>query len=119
MGLSLPKSNLIFLKKCLDKWVHFTILNEFISRIEVHERDKKRAKQAVQHIGIYFNYIGRFENEVTQLAEPTEQEVRQMREEIEEAKKEKSRAYHRQYSREYRARNLEKQREYDLSLIHI
>ena len=39
-----------------------------------------------------------FENEVTQLAEPTEQEIRQMREEIEEAKKEKSRAYHRQYS---------------------
>ena len=24
MGLSLPKSNLIFKKKCLDKWVHFT-----------------------------------------------------------------------------------------------
>ena len=89
------------------------ILNEFISRIEVHERDKKRAKQAIQHIGIYFNYIGKFENEVTQLAEPTEQEIRQMREEIEEAKKEKSRAYHRQYSREYRARKLEKQREYD------
>ena len=53
----------------------------------MHERDKKRAKQAIQHIGIYFNYIGRFENEVTQLAEPTEQEIRQMREEIEEAKK--------------------------------
>ena len=64
-------------------------------------------------INLYFNYIGRFENEVTQLAEPTEQEIRQMREEIEEAKKEKSRAYHRQYSREYRAPNLEKQREYD------
>ena len=27
MGLSLPKSNLIFLKKCLDKWVHFTLFN--------------------------------------------------------------------------------------------
>ena len=91
-----------------------------------------------QHISIYFNYIGKFENEVTQLAEPTEQEIRQMREEIEEAKKENpswltvilfycagcaaacafrlarySRAYHRNYSREYRARNLEKQREYD------
>ena len=89
------------------------ILNEFISRIEVHERDKKRAKQAIQHIGIYFNYIGKFENEVTQLTEPTEQEIRQMREKIEEAQKEKSRAYHRQYSREYRARNLEKRREYD------
>ena len=89
------------------------ILNEFISRIEVHERDQKRARYAIQHISIYFNYIGKFENEVTQLAEPTEQEIRQMRGEIEEAKKEKSRAYHRQYSREYRARNLEKQREYD------
>ena len=79
----------------------------------MHERDQKRARYAIQHISIYFNYIGKFENEVTQLAEPTEQEIRQMREEIEEAKKEKSRAYHRQYSREYRARNLEKQREYD------
>ena len=30
MGLSLPKSNLIFLKKCLDKWVHFNgLLTEF------------------------------------------------------------------------------------------
>ena len=36
-----------------------------------------------------------------------------MSEEIEEARKEKSRAYHRNYSREYRAKNLEKQREYD------
>ena len=53
------------------------ILNEFISRIEVHERDQKRARYAIQHISIYFNYIGKFENEVTQLAEPTEQ-VRQL-----------------------------------------
>ena len=89
------------------------ILNEFISKIEVHEREQKRARYAIQHIGIYFNHIGRFENELTQLAEPTEQEIIQMREEIEEAKKEKSRAYHREYSRAYRARNIEKQREYD------
>ena len=34
--------------------------------------NQKRAKYAIQHISIYFNYIGRFENEVTQLAEPTE-----------------------------------------------
>ena len=89
------------------------ILNEFISKIEVHERDQKRARYAIQHIGIYFNHIGRFENELTQLTEPTEQEIIQMREEIEEAKKEKSRAYHREYSRAYRAKNIEKQREYD------
>ena len=35
------------------------ILNEFISRIEVHERDQKRARYAIQHISIYFNYIGK------------------------------------------------------------
>ena len=52
------------------------VLNEFIGRIEVHERDRKRAKNAIQHIGIYFNYIGKFENEVTPLAEPTGQEIR-------------------------------------------
>ena len=37
----------------------------------------------------------------------------QMREEIEEAKKEKLRAYHRAYSKEYRAKNIEKFREYE------
>ena len=57
--------------------------------------------------------IGKFENELTQLAEPTEEEIRQMREKIEEAQKEKSRAYHRNYSKEYRAKNLEKRREYE------
>ena len=66
------------------------ILNEFVSRIEVHERDKKRAKQAIQHISIYFNYIGRFENQVKPVAEPTQQENRQIREKIEEAPKGKS-----------------------------
>ena len=50
--------------KLIDRYADFTdltptVLNEFISRIEVHERDKKRAKQAIQHIGIYFNHIGR------------------------------------------------------------
>ena len=62
---------------------------------------------------MYFNYIGKFENELTKQIEPTEQEMIQMWEEIEEAKKEKSRAYHRAYSKEYRAKNLEKFREYE------
>ena len=90
-----------------------TAINEFISKIVVHERDVKRAKYAVQRIAVYFNYIGKFENELTKEIEPTEQETIQMREEIEEDKKEKSRAYHRVYSKEYRAKNLEKFREYE------
>ena len=85
----------------------------FINKIVVHERDVKRAKYAVQRIEVYFNYIGRFENDLTKEIEPTEQEMIQMREEIEEAKKEKSRAYQREYSKAYREKNLEKCREYE------
>lgn len=73
----------------------------------------KGARYVVQHIEIYFNYIGKFENELTGLAEPTEQEIRQMREEIEEAKREKNRAYHRDYSKEYREKHRDRLREYD------
>lgn len=90
-----------------------TAINEFISKIVVHERDVKRAKYAVQRIEVYFNYIGKFENELTKEIEPTEQEMIQMREEIEEAKKEKTRAYHRAYSKEYRSKNIDKFREYE------
>lgn len=79
----------------------------------MHERDVKRAKYVVQRIEVYFNYIGKFENELTKQIEPTEQEMIQMREEIEEARREKSRAYHRAYSKAYRAKNLEKCREYE------
>ena len=90
-----------------------TIINEFISKIVVHERDVKRAKYVVQRIEVYFNYIGKFENELTKQIEPTKEEMLQMREEIEEAKKEKARAYRRAYYKEYRAKNLEKCREYE------
>jgi DNA invertase Pin-like site-specific DNA recombinase/phage host-nuclease inhibitor protein Gam len=92
-----------------------TAINEFISKIVIHERDVKRAKYAVQRVEVHFNYIGKFENELThtELTESSEQERERMREEIENAKLEKCRAYHRAYSKEYRAKNLEKHREYD------
>ena len=51
-----------------------TAINEFISKIVVYERDVKRAKYAVQRIEVYFNYIGRFENELTKDIEPTEEQ---------------------------------------------
>jgi len=90
-----------------------TAINEFISKIVIHERDIKRAKQTPQYVEVYFNYIGKFENELTDLAEPTEQERECMIEEIKNAQKEKSRAYHKVYRKEYRAKNIEKCREYD------
>jgi DNA invertase Pin-like site-specific DNA recombinase len=90
-----------------------TAINEFISKLVVHERDVKGARLFVQHVEVYFNHIGRFENELTETAEPTGQEYERMREEIEEAKREKIREYHRAYRKPYRERNLEKQREYE------
>ena len=62
---------------------------------------------------VYFNYIGKFENELTEEIAPSEQECQRMREEIDKAKHEKELAYHRAYNKAYRAKNLEKCREYD------
>jgi hypothetical protein len=104
--------------KLVEKYCEFneitpTVINEFIGKLVVHERDKKGARLFVQHVEVHFNYIGKFENELTETAEPTEEEYKQMREEIEEAKREKIREYHRAYRKPYREKNLEKQREYD------
>ena len=37
-----------------------TVLRTFISKIIIHERDKKHSKTATQKIDIYFRYIGQF-----------------------------------------------------------
>ena len=64
----------------------------------VHERHAKCAtKYVVQHVEVHFNYIVTFENELTELAEPTEQELERMKAEIEEAKKEVTHECHRAY----------------------
>jgi hypothetical protein len=90
-----------------------TAINEFISKLVVHERHAKGARYAIQHVEVHFNYIGTFENELTELAEPTEQELERMKAEIKEAKKEVIRAYHRAYRKPYREKNIEKMREYE------
>lgn len=87
-----------------------TAINEFIRKIVVHERDVKGARYAVQRIEVYFNYIGKFENELTEEITPSEQKCRRMREEIDKAKHEKELAYHRAYNKAYRARHLEERR---------
>ena len=62
---------------------------------------------------MHFNYIGTFENELTELAEPTEQELERIKAEIEETKKEVIRDYHRAYRKPYREKNIDKCREYE------
>lgn len=49
----------------LDKYVSFdeltnTMLNEFVEKILVHERDRKGSIKTTQEIEIYFNFVGKF-----------------------------------------------------------
>ena len=72
----------------IEKYENFdnltiTMLNEFIDKILVHERDRKGSIQTTQEIEIYFNFVGKFvpphfmEVELT----PEEQEELRKREE--------------------------------------
>jgi endonuclease III len=83
--------------KLVEKYATFTeinptAINEFIDKLVVHERKVKHAIHAIQHVEVHFNFIGTFENKLTNLAEPTEQEIRRMLEEKENEQKEKMRA---------------------------
>ena len=49
----------------IDKYENFdkltiAMLNEFIEKILVHERDRKGSTQTTQEVEIYFNFVGRF-----------------------------------------------------------
>ena len=50
MGLSLPKSNLIFLKKCLDKWVHFSAA--LIESFDVDRTTPEKLVEMAQNLGV-------------------------------------------------------------------
>ena len=36
------------------------MLNEFVEKILVHERDRKGRRDTTQEVEIYFNFVGRF-----------------------------------------------------------
>lgn len=72
----------------IDKYENFdtlttTMLNEFVEKIIVHERDRKGSQDTTQEIEIYFNFVGKYvpphfrEISLT----PEEQEAFQKREE--------------------------------------
>ena len=49
----------------IDKYENFdtltnTMLNEFVEKILVHERDRKGSQDTTQEIEIYFNFLGRY-----------------------------------------------------------
>ena len=55
------------------------MLNEFVDKIVVHERDRKGSIQTTQKIDIYFNLIGQFIPPSMVPKEPTPEELEEMR----------------------------------------
>ena len=73
----------------IDKYESFdsltiAMLNEFIEKILVHERDRKGSIQTTQEVEIYFNFVGRF-------VPPAFGEVELTPEELEEIRKREER----------------------------
>ena len=81
----------------IDKYENFdkltiAMLNEFIEKILVHERDRKGSTQTTQEVEIYFNFVGRF-------VPPAFGEVELTPEELEEIRKREERKdrFHQNY----------------------
>jgi DNA invertase Pin-like site-specific DNA recombinase len=68
----------------IDKYENFdeltiTMLNEFIDKILVHERDRKGSRDTTQEVEIYFNFIGRYMPPKFNEVELTEEEKEALR----------------------------------------
>ena len=63
------------------------MLNEFVEKIIVHERDRKGSADTTQKIEIYFNFIGEYIPPTMAEKEPTPEELEEMRKK--EARKDK------------------------------
>ena len=83
-----------------------TIINEFVEKILVHERDRKGSQNTNQKVEIYFNFIGNYEPPKEELSEEEKQKLRE-EEEKERARKDR---LHQNYLK-YKANG--KQKEYE------
>ena len=68
----------------IDKYESFdnltiAMLNEFIEKILVHERDRKGSRETTQEVEIYFNFVGRFVPPAFGEAELTTEELEERR----------------------------------------
>lgn len=55
------------------------MLNEFVEKISVHERDRKGSADSAQKIEIYFNLIGEYIPPAMEKKEPTPEELEELR----------------------------------------
>ncbi len=81
--MKLDSSHIQYILECL-KENSTQMLNEFVEKILVHERDRKGSIQTTQEVEIYFNFVGRF-------VPPKFAEVELTPEELEEIRKREER----------------------------
>ena len=68
----------------IDKYENFdkltvAMLNEFVEKILVHERDQKGRQDTGQEVEIYFNFVGKYIPPTLKEAEPTPEELEELR----------------------------------------
>ncbi len=68
----------------IDKYQDFdtmttTMLNEFVEKILVHERDQKGRQDTGQEVEIYFNFVGKYIPPTLKEAEPIPEELEEIR----------------------------------------
>ncbi|BDQ54436.1 recombinase [Enterococcus faecalis] len=96
-----------------------TMINEFVKKIIIHERDRKGSQTSKQKIEIYFNFIGNYELPQAELSEEKKQKLEEEERKIEERKdklhqnylKRKASGKQKEYEDKYKARREQKKQE--------
>ncbi|EFM25151.1 resolvase, N-terminal domain protein [Peptoniphilus duerdenii ATCC BAA-1640] len=96
-----------------------TMINEFVKKIIIHERDRKGSQTSKQKIEIYFNFIGNYELPQAELSEEEKQKLEEEERKIKERKdklhqnylKRKASGKQKEYEDKYKARREQKKQE--------
>ncbi|HAP5741860.1 TPA: DUF4368 domain-containing protein [Enterococcus faecalis] len=96
-----------------------TMINEFIEKIIIHERDRKGSQTSKQKIEIYFNFIGNYEPPKEELTEEERLKIEEEEQKINERKdrlhqnylKRKANGKQQEYEERYKVRREEKKQE--------
>ncbi|MCC2716893.1 DUF4368 domain-containing protein [Finegoldia magna] len=96
-----------------------TMINEFVEKIIIHERDRKGSQTSKQKIEIYFNFIGNYELPQAELSEEEKQKLEEEERKIKERKdklhqnylKRKASGKQKEYEDKYKARREQKKQE--------
>lgn len=96
-----------------------TIINEFVEKIIIHERDRKGSQTSKQKIEIYFNFIGNYEPPKEELTEEERLKIEEEERKINERKdrlhqnylKRKANGKQQEYEERYKARREERKQE--------